>query len=139
MNSTIRRRGRRSISSSSPSTAGRNPIDWMGSATLFARAEKIFRRGQPAKYIYKVESGSISAYIKLSDGRRLICAFYFPGDYFGLEMRNKHLVSAETIIPSSVRIIDRKRLISRMASDFAAARYMLDITNVELHRAQNIA
>lgn len=108
----------------------------MGSTTLFARGEKIFSRGQPAKYIYKVEFGCIRTYTKFNDGRRLISAFYFPGDYFGLGMRNKHRVSAEAIIPSSIRAIDRKRVVSRIATDVAVAKYMLDVTSVELHRAQ---
>ncbi len=134
MKSTVRNRKPRSMSSSSASN--RNPIDWIGSATLFSRAEKIFHKGQTAKHIYKVEFGCISTYIKLSDGRRLLCAFYFPGDYFGLEMRDKHHVSAEAVVPSLVRSIDRKPLISRIATDSTVAQRMLDITNMELHRAQ---
>ena len=139
MKSAVRRRRKRSksLSSSASSTAEHNPIDWIGAATLFARAEKIFRKGQPAKHIYKVESGCISTYIRLNAGRRLICAFYFPGDYFGLEMRSKYCISGEAIIPSLVRVIDRKRLISRIADNPIVAKYMLDITSAELQRAQN--
>jgi CRP/FNR family nitrogen fixation transcriptional regulator len=127
----------KSLSSSASSTAEQNPIDRIGAATLFTRAKKIFRKGQPAKHIYKVESGCISTYISLNDGRRLICAFYFPGDYFGLEMSNRYGISGEAIIPSLVRVIERKRLISRIAADPAVAKYMLDITGAELQRAQN--
>lgn len=139
MNSAVRRRRKRSnsLSLSASSTAEQNPIDRIGEATLFASAEKIFRKGQPAKHIYKVESGCISTYIRLNAGRRLICAFYFPGDYFGLEMRNKYCISGEAIIPSLVRVIDRKRLISRIADNPIVAKYMLDITSAELQRAQN--
>jgi CRP/FNR family nitrogen fixation transcriptional regulator len=139
MKSAVRRRRKRSksLSSSASSTAEHNPIDWIGAATLFARAEKIFRKGQPAKHIYKVESGCISTYIRLNGDRRLICAFYFPGDYFGLEMRSKYCISGEAIIPSLVRVIDRKRLLSRIADNPIVAKYMLDITSAELQRAQN--
>ena len=139
MKSAVRRRRKRSksLSSSASSIAEQNPIDWIGAPTLFARAENIFRKGQPTKHIYKVESGCVSTYIRLNAGRRLICAFYFPGDYFGLEMRSKYCISGEAIIPSLVRVIDRKRLISRIADNPIVAKYMLDITSAELQRAQN--
>lgn len=133
----LRRKRSKSLSSSASAKAEQNPIDWIGAATLFARAQEIFRKGQPAKHIYKVESGCVSTYIKLNGGRRLICAFYFPGDYFALEMRNKYCISGEAIIPSSVRVIDRKRLIARIADDPVVAEYMLEITSAELQRTQN--
>ena len=72
---------------------------------LFSRKERIFRKGRSARHIYKVEFGCIRTFTKLNDGRRLVIAFYFPGDYFGLEMQAKHNVSAEAITPSMVRII----------------------------------
>lgn len=128
------RKGRRSESLSS--TADRNPIDRMGTEKIFSRFEKIFRKGQSARHIYKVEAGCIRTYIHHKDGRRLITAFYFPGDYFGLEMRETHAVSAETIIPSTIRVIGKKAITSRAATDIAVSKYMLAITNAELQRAQ---
>jgi len=115
----------------------RSPIDRMGFSTLFSRGKKVFRNGQAGKHIYQVESGCIRTYANLSDGRRHIVAFYFPGDYFGLEMHKKHRISAEATTPSSVRVIDIKALTSRAAIDVAVAQYMLHITSVELQRAQN--
>ena len=52
-------------------------------------------------------------------------------------MRSKYCISGEAIIPSLVRVIDRKRLISRIADNPIVAKYMLDITSAELQRAQN--
>jgi CRP/FNR family nitrogen fixation transcriptional regulator len=47
MESAVRRRKKRPklLSSSASSTAEQNPIDRIGAAALFARAEKIFRKG----------------------------------------------------------------------------------------------
>jgi len=71
----------------------------------------------------------------INDGRRQIVAFYFPGDYFGLDMRLKHNVFAEAVCPSLVRVIEKKGRIS--ATDPAVAKRMLHLTNVELQRARN--
>jgi CRP/FNR family transcriptional regulator, nitrogen fixation regulation protein len=130
--SQVRRRMRQSASAPS-----RSPIDRMGSTTLFSRGEKVFRNGQASRHIYQVESGCIRTFTNQSDGRRLILAFYFPGDYFGLEMRKTHRVSAEATTPSSVRLFGIKTLALRAATDGAVARHMMHITNVELQRAQN--
>jgi CRP/FNR family nitrogen fixation transcriptional regulator len=109
----------------------------MGIEKLLSRKEVVFRNGRAASHIYKVESGCIRTYANGHDGRRLIIAFYFPSDYFGLELRKKHLISAEAITASRVLAIRTKSLISGAANNIAVAKQMLAITNVELRRAQN--
>jgi CRP/FNR family nitrogen fixation transcriptional regulator len=133
--SLVRRNGRRPELPISRS--GRNPIDRLGIETQFSRNEKVFRKGQSARHIYKVIFGCVRTFIKLSDGRRLINSFYFPGDYFGLEMHKKHILSAEAATPSMALVIGKKALTSRAATDIAVSKYMLNITNVELQRAQS--
>ncbi len=109
----------------------------MGIEKLVSRKQLIFRNGQSASHIYKVVSGCICTYANRSDGSRLIIGFYFSGDYFGLELRKKHLVSAEPITPSLVLVIRRRALAAHAANDLAVAKHMLAITNAELQRAQN--
>ena len=109
----------------------------MGIEKLLSRKQVIFCNGQSASHIYKIEFGCICTYVKRSDGSRLIIGFYFPGDYFGLELRKNHLVSAEPITPSLVLVIRRRALAALAANDLAVARHMLAITNAELQRAQN--
>jgi CRP/FNR family nitrogen fixation transcriptional regulator len=116
--------------------SGRNSLDELGSASLFSRKEKIFRKGQSARHIYKVESGCVKTYTNFKD-RRLLTAFYFPGDYFGLEMRAKHHVFAEAVATSMVKVIGIDAIKGLSAIDFSVARYLLHITNLELQRAQN--
>jgi CRP/FNR family transcriptional regulator, nitrogen fixation regulation protein len=108
----------------------------MGSAKDFAKGEKVFRAGKAARYIYKVESGCVRTHAN-GNGGRLVSNFYFPGDYFGLETRDKHALSAETIAAGTIRVIGRRTIASRIASDIAAARHMLAITNAELKRVQS--
>jgi CRP/FNR family transcriptional regulator, nitrogen fixation regulation protein len=111
-------------------------IDRMGSTIIIARDQKVFRKGQSARNIYKVESGCMRTYVYLNDGRRQIVSFYFPGDFFGLEMRSRHNVFAEAITPSVIRVIGKKSLTTRAATDLAVAKRMLHLTNVELQRTQ---
>ena len=115
---------------------GRNTIDRMASEKLVSRDETIFRKGQAAGQIYKVEIGAVRTFAHSSSGRRLVVAIYFPGDYFGLDMQASHRLSAEAITPSKILAIGRKALISRAATDVAVANRMLNITNLELQRAQ---
>lgn len=112
-------------------------IERMGTTQIVARNKEIFRKGQPARSIYKVESGCIRTFIHLKDGRRQIIAFYFPGDYFGLEMRPRHTVFAEATVPSAICVIGKKAFTARAARNFAVAKYLLHLTNVELQRTQN--
>jgi CRP/FNR family transcriptional regulator, nitrogen fixation regulation protein len=119
------------------SKTGQNPIDWMASERLLSRGEAIFRRGQSAKYIYKLAYGCVRTFITHGDGRRLITAFYFPGDYFPLEMRATHKGSAEAVTPSMVLEIGTKELTARAATDYGLAKRMLHITSVELQRTQS--
>jgi CRP/FNR family nitrogen fixation transcriptional regulator len=130
-----RKRGRRSPASSS--TSRRRLFDLMGTPTSFSRNEKIFGKGAPGKYFYKVESGCIRTCDTLNDGRRWIGTFYLPGDFFGLEARKQHTISAEAITPSSVRVIKRETLVSRAARDIVVVKYLLDIAATELQRTQN--
>jgi CRP/FNR family nitrogen fixation transcriptional regulator len=109
----------------------------MGSSTRYSRGEQVFRNGQVSRHIYQVESGCIRTYTNPAGRRRLIIAFYFPGDYFGVEMRKKHRFSAEATTPSSVRLIGIKALALRAATDGAVARHMMHITNMDLQRAES--
>jgi len=115
----------------------RNSIDGMGSEKLLSRDETVFRAGQVARQIYKVEAGCIRTFVHHRDGRRHVVGLYFPGDYFGLEMREKSRVSAEAIAPSKILVVQRKALGARAAVDIAVATAMLSITNLELQRAQH--
>jgi CRP/FNR family nitrogen fixation transcriptional regulator len=64
-----------------------------------------------------------------------LVAFYLPGDCFGLEGREQHVVSAEATTDSKIRVIKRKALMTRNA-DAAMVRYLLALTAEELCRSQ---
>jgi len=110
-------------------------IDRMASEKLLSRDELIFRKGQKATQIYKVKSGCIRTFTHHRDGRRFVTAFYFPGDYFGLDMRERHRVTASAVTPSEILLIGRRPLMLGAANNVTVANEMLRVTNLELQRA----
>jgi CRP/FNR family nitrogen fixation transcriptional regulator len=108
----------------------------MGTATPYSSNQKIFSKGEPGEYFYKVESGFIRTCDTLHDGRRWIDTFYLPGDFFGLEARQGHTISAEAITPSLVRVIKRTALVARATRNIVGVKYLLDIAATELQRSQ---
>ncbi len=78
-----------------------------------------------------------AAYSDFNDHRRRIHAFYFPGDYFGLEEGDVYSVSAEAVTESGIRVIKRQALMARAARDIAVVKLLLDITAKDLQRSRN--
>jgi CRP/FNR family nitrogen fixation transcriptional regulator len=68
-----------------------------GARRTFDRGEEIFAEGEPCSVFYKVVSGTVRTGKLLSDGRRQIDAFHFPGDVFGLESGETHRFTAEAV------------------------------------------
>jgi CRP/FNR family transcriptional regulator, anaerobic regulatory protein len=58
--------------------------------------EHVFRDGDPALFVYQIEAGHVCLYRVLSDGRRQVVDFAFPGDFVGLGAMNHYTVSAQT-------------------------------------------
>lgn len=79
----------------------RSPETGASLSSFLANAE-IFAQGEPAGRIYRLESGVVRICRLLSDGRRQISAFHFPGDVFGLEADEEHRFSAEAVTPVRV-------------------------------------
>ena len=76
----------------------------------YSRNTEIFGEAEPADYIYQVIEGAVRSYKLLSDGRRQIGAFHLPGDIFGLENGDVHRFTAEAIVETTVRLVQRESL-----------------------------
>jgi len=103
----------------------------------FARDEEVYGEGEPAEYLYTVQSGCVRTSKILNDGRRQIGAFYLPGDVFGLEAGDEHSFSAEALTATTVCMVKRAALTSRTACDSAMASQLLKLTVAELDRTQS--
>jgi CRP/FNR family transcriptional regulator, nitrogen fixation regulation protein len=131
----IRKSARRARPASSKSSD--KSFDRLGTPTTFAANQKIYTKGEPADLLYRVEFGCIRSYSDFDDHRRRIHAFYFPGDYFGLEEGDVYSVSAEAVAESGVRVIKRQALMARAAREIAVVKLLLDITAKDLQRSRN--
>jgi CRP/FNR family nitrogen fixation transcriptional regulator len=111
-------------------------IEMMGAPMPFARNAEIYGENEPADFLYKVVNGAVRTYKVLTDGRRQIGSFYFPGDIFGLEAGDKHTFSAEAIGDCKVLVIKRSALVALAGRDNSVARQLWTMAAAELQRAQ---
>jgi CRP/FNR family nitrogen fixation transcriptional regulator len=78
-------------------TQPRSALASLGAIAHFSRNHTIFAEGDPAEYSYKVLTGAVRLSKMMSDGRRQIAEFALPGDFFGINWRDEHALTAETL------------------------------------------
>jgi CRP-like cAMP-binding protein len=120
-----------------PAHSPAGPIEIIGVVMPFARNAEIYGANEPVEYLYKVLKGSVRTYKILQDGRRLIEAFYLPGDIFGFEVGDEHTLSAEAIVDCQLCVLRRASVAALAARDSSVARQLCAVTITELQRAQN--
>ncbi|GGG39855.1 hypothetical protein GCM10008026_20990 [Chelatococcus composti] len=107
----------------------------VGSVRVLEKDEELFAEGDPAVFFYRVTEGVIRTSKLLSDGRRQIDAFHFPGDVFGVEAGDEHRFSAEAATAATV-IAYRRRDLDELHFDETFSREVLDAVMHALERAQ---
>jgi CRP/FNR family nitrogen fixation transcriptional regulator len=123
------------------SASARNPgvalaaIERLGVREAFAKDEEIYGQAEPVERVYRVISGAVRTTRLLSDGRRQVGEFYFPGDVFGLETGPDHRYSAEALADCEVLSVKRTALRGDVAED-ELQRMIWDATVRELDRTQ---
>jgi CRP/FNR family transcriptional regulator, nitrogen fixation regulation protein len=103
----------------------------------YKKGSEIFGEKEPADYVYQVMTGAVRSYKLLSDGRRQIGAFHLVGDIFGLEIGTEHRFTAEAVVDTSVRLINRRSLEVVAESDIVVARNLLSMTTNNLRHAED--
>jgi CRP/FNR family transcriptional regulator len=78
-------------------------------AERFAPGEALFWQGDAAAHVFEVVAGALRTVHVMSDGRRVITGFLFPGDVIGVSLRDRYLTTVEAIAPTQVRRIGRHR------------------------------
>jgi CRP-like cAMP-binding protein len=79
--------------------------------------EFVFMEGDPTMNVYWIDSGAVSLFKVLADGRRQIIGFAYTGDFVGLGAQGARLVSAQAIKPTRVRSISIAKLHKIAAND----------------------
>jgi CRP/FNR family transcriptional regulator len=67
--------------------------------------EHLFCEGDPATHVYRVEAGHIVLYRTMSDGRRQVVDFAYPGDIVGLGSLDEHGCHAQASTKTVVRCL----------------------------------
>jgi CRP/FNR family nitrogen fixation transcriptional regulator len=111
-------------------------VEPTGAPLPVRRDVEIYGESEPAEHLYMVVSGAVRTYKVLVDGRRQICAFHLPGDFFGLETGETHSFSAEAVTSSKVLAIKRRAVMALAQHDNEVARQLWTMTGAELRRMQ---
>lgn len=114
-------------------------IELMGASMTFKKGAEIYGEDEPADYVYKLVSGTARSYKILSDGRRQIRGFYFPGDIFGLEAGAEHDGSAEAMSDATVLVVRRTAVLAAATRDSDVANQLWAYTSRELRHARDHA
>ena len=98
---------------------------------------EIFGEGEPADLLYRIVRGAARTFTVLTDGRRQIEAFHFPGDVLGLEIEAHYRVSAEAISDTAVLAIKRSVIDAACHGNSEATRQIWGLTCTSLARARS--
>lgn len=99
--------------------------------------EVLFWEGDPADSIFEIETGVLRLYRLLSDGRRAIVGFLYPGDMLGLPCREGYAYTAEAVTALKVRRLSRSQVL-RLVDESPAVRHdLLALAYDEMCAAQD--
>jgi CRP/FNR family transcriptional regulator, nitrogen fixation regulation protein len=129
---TPRAQGRPALGASDKAGSLDQTMRLLGAVMSYPRNAEVFGEDEPADYIYKVVSGGVRTYKILGDGRRQIGAFYLPGDIFGLQFGDDHLLSAEAMMDTKVLVVKRSALNALAGRDASIARELFVLTSRQL-------
>jgi CRP/FNR family transcriptional regulator, anaerobic regulatory protein len=100
--------------------------------------EHVFCEGDTARQVYRVEAGLLCTYRMMSDGRRQVVDFAFPGDIVGLGAGSEHNTSAQAIRPTRLRCLPTSALTEAMHTDARLAAKLYTAVAEELHAAREL-
>ena len=119
-----------------PAPSPTDHIDRIGTEVPFPRNGQFYCEGEPATYLYRIISGVARIYRMTTEGRRQIVAFYVPGDLFGFEAGETHMLSAEAITDTRVRMVKRTAMMTIAAEDDDVAHQLWLCVGREIRRNQ---
>ncbi len=123
-----------------PSFRPVNDLDGFHSGTVrrLEAKEHVFCEGDPRTHVFRIEDGVIALSKVLSNGRRQIIDFAYPGDYIGLGMFGDHVFDAQATCASKVKCIPTSQLERDAARDPALAFRLYNAVSAELSAARRL-
>jgi CRP/FNR family transcriptional regulator len=75
----------------------------------FESGTSVFWQGDAANHVFEVVEGVLRIFKMMSDGRRVITGFIYPGDLLGVSLKEQYLYTAEAVTKVRVRRFGRAR------------------------------
>lgn len=122
----------------------RAPVDALtfriagGNIRVLDAKEHLFCEGDPASHVYLVEAGHICTYRMMSDGRRQVIDFAYPGDMVGLGALGEHAVNAQATVKSRVRCVPLAVLHAVSRDDSRLGQQLYEAVSKELLAAREL-
>jgi CRP-like cAMP-binding protein len=98
--------------------------------------EHVFCEGDLRTHVFQIEDGVVTIYQMLSDGRRQIVDFAYPGDFIGLGTTRNHLFSAEATTATRLRCYNASALEESARNDPNLALQLYRTVSLELSAAR---
>ena len=111
-------------------------VDIMSTIEIEAH-QPIFDEAERAHHVFNVTSGAVKIYKLLSDGRRQITGFLFPGDFLGLTHNENYAYSAEAIAHTTLCRFPREKLEALLDEMPKLEQRLLGMASHELAAAQD--
>lgn len=121
-------------------TAGTGLLEGLSGGTLriFEAKEHVFREGDAASHVYKVEIGHVCIYKMLPDGRRQVIDFAYPGDLIGLGAMGEHANNAQATSRTRIRCIPTAVLHRTVRDDARLGLKLYEAVSRELSAAREL-
>eukprot|EP01037_Dinobryon_pediforme_P006199 gene6199-6266_t len=108
----------------------------IATTTHFAPHSSIFNQGDEASRVFIISKGVVRVSKSLSDGRRQVNSFAFPGDFIGLAPGNVHAVNADSIGEVVACQISRRQFSQMLDANPALLKVIHSASLNELSTAQ---
>ncbi len=99
--------------------------------------QPIFDEAERAQHVFNVTEGAVKIYKLLSDGRRQITGFLFPGDFLGLTHNENYAYSAEALTHTKLCRFPRQKLEALLDEMPKLEQRLLGMASHELAAAQD--
>lgn len=100
-------------------------------------AAAIFWEGDPATHVFKLVEGVVRIVKILSDGRRIITRFLYPGDILGISLDERYACTAEAVNEVKLRRLGRSRFREAVDGSSDLRPLLVDSLCAEMAYAQN--
>jgi CRP/FNR family transcriptional regulator, anaerobic regulatory protein len=100
--------------------------------------EHLYCEGDAATHVYQVEAGHVVIYRTMSDGRRQVVDFAYPGDVIGLGALDEHGTNAQANIKTIVRCLPISALRELAASNPKVGMRLYEAVSQELMASREL-